>query len=121
MLRYVSLAGLALVGVVPALPEIKVGVPPPEIHLDALLPSQPVANGTHLALAGKAVVLEFWAWCKPCIAEIRRYVSTSGIPDTALMKMAKLNAGVDGWMHQTYVTISAVQCWTVYWHKGQGC
>jgi L-fucose isomerase-like protein len=46
------------------------------------------------------------------LAEIKRYVSTSGIPDSALMKMAKLGAVVDGWMEQTDVAISAVQCWT---------
>src|SRR5579863_7615938 len=46
------------------------------------------------------------------LAEIKRYVSTSGIPDSALMKMAKLGAVVDGWMQQTDVAISAVQCWT---------
>jgi L-fucose isomerase-like protein len=46
------------------------------------------------------------------LAEIRRYVSTSGIPDSALLKMAKLGAVVDGWMRQTDVAISAVQCWT---------
>ncbi len=28
------------------------------------------------------------------------------------MKMAKLGAVIDGWMKQTHVTISAVQCWT---------
>ena len=31
---------------------------------------------------------------------------------TALLKMAKLGAVIDGWMKQTHVTISAVQCWT---------
>src|SRR4029077_19423172 len=46
------------------------------------------------------------------LADIKRYVSTSGIPDSALMKMAKLGAVVDGWMQQTDVAISAVQCWT---------
>ncbi len=43
---------------------------------------------------------------------IRRYASTSAIPDAALMKMAKLGAVIDEWMRQTEVTISAVQCWT---------
>jgi L-fucose isomerase-like protein len=43
---------------------------------------------------------------------IKSYVSTSGIPDAALLKMAKLGAVIDGWMKQTAVTISAVQCWT---------
>ena len=46
------------------------------------------------------------------LAAIKKYVSTSGIPDAALLKMAKLGAAVDGWMKQAHVTISAVQCWT---------
>jgi L-fucose isomerase-like protein len=46
------------------------------------------------------------------LAEIRKYVPTGGIPDSALLKMAKLGAVVDGWMQQTDVAISAVQCWT---------
>ncbi|MEP6714545.1 MAG: fucose isomerase [Terriglobia bacterium] len=43
---------------------------------------------------------------------IQSYVATSGIPAVALMKMAKLGAVIDGWMKQTDVAISAVQCWT---------
>jgi L-fucose isomerase-like protein len=43
---------------------------------------------------------------------IEKYVSTSGIPAAALMKMAKLGAVIDGWMRDTQVEISAVQCWT---------
>ncbi len=46
------------------------------------------------------------------LAEIKKYVTTAGIPDAALLKMAKLGAVVDGWMKQVHVTISAVQCWT---------
>jgi L-fucose isomerase-like protein len=46
------------------------------------------------------------------LAAIKSYVSTNGIPDAALMKMAKLGAVIEGWMRQTEVTISAVQCWT---------
>ncbi len=46
------------------------------------------------------------------LAAIKKYVTTAGIPDTALLKMAKLGAVVDGWMKQTNCTISAVQCWT---------
>jgi len=46
------------------------------------------------------------------LAAIKKYVTTSGIPEAALLKMAKLGAVVDGWMEQTHVTISAVQCWT---------
>ncbi len=43
---------------------------------------------------------------------IQKYVATSGIPQPALMKMAKLGAVIDGWMRDTAVQISAVQCWT---------
>jgi L-fucose isomerase-like protein len=44
--------------------------------------------------------------------QIKKYVTTSGIPHAALLKMAKLGAVIDGWMKQTAVTVSAVQCWT---------
>jgi len=43
---------------------------------------------------------------------IKSYVTTQGIPDEALLKMAKLGAVIDQWMKQTHSTISAVQCWT---------
>ena len=46
------------------------------------------------------------------LQSIRRYVSTSGIPQAALFKMAKLGAVIDEWMKSTDVQISAVQCWT---------
>src|SRR5579871_653236 len=46
------------------------------------------------------------------LAAIKSYVTTAGIPEEALLKMAKLGAVIDGWMKQTAVTISAVQCWT---------
>jgi L-fucose isomerase-like protein len=43
---------------------------------------------------------------------IQKYVSTSGIPQPALLKMAKLGAVVEDWMKSVSVDISAVQCWT---------
>jgi len=46
------------------------------------------------------------------LAAINRYVSTNSVPKEALLKMAKLGAVIDGWMEQTEVAISAVQCWT---------
>ena len=46
------------------------------------------------------------------LAEIRKYVTTSGVPDAALIKMAKLGYVIDDWMKQTDVKVSAVQCWT---------
>jgi L-fucose isomerase-like protein len=47
------------------------------------------------------------------VAEIKRYVPTSGVPEAALFKMAKLGVVIDDWMRETDVQISAVQCWTV--------
>jgi len=46
------------------------------------------------------------------LAGIKNYVSTQGIPDDALLKMAKLGAVIDRWMKETEVVMSAVQCWT---------
>lgn len=46
------------------------------------------------------------------LRSIEKYVATSGIPQVALMKMAKLGAVVDDWMKSAAVQISAVQCWT---------
>src|SRR5579862_8610888 len=46
------------------------------------------------------------------LAAIKGYVTTQGIPEEALLKMAKLGAVIDGWMKETEVVMSAVQCWT---------
>src|SRR5438552_3136631 len=46
------------------------------------------------------------------LADIRKYVTKGGVPDAALLKMAKLGFVIDDWMKQTDVKISAVQCWT---------
>ena len=46
------------------------------------------------------------------LQSIESYVSTSGIPQPALLKMAKLGAVIDQWMKSADVQISAVQCWT---------
>ena len=46
------------------------------------------------------------------LKSIQTYVTTTGIPQAALVKMAKLGVTVDDWMKSTQVQISAVQCWT---------
>src|SRR6266404_3427401 len=46
------------------------------------------------------------------LKSIEKYVTTSGIPQAALLKMAKLGTVVDDWMKAANVHISAVQCWT---------
>jgi L-fucose isomerase-like protein len=46
------------------------------------------------------------------LQSIQKYVTTSSVPQAALLKMAKLGAVVDEWMKAADVEISAVQCWT---------
>src|SRR5579862_6244016 len=46
------------------------------------------------------------------LQNIQKYVSTTDIPQAALLKMAKLGAVIDDWMKSTHLQISAVQCWT---------
>ncbi|MGH7593035.1 MAG: L-fucose/L-arabinose isomerase family protein [Gemmatimonadales bacterium] len=46
------------------------------------------------------------------LTRIREYVPTHGIPESALVKMAKLGAVIDQWMVEADVNVSAVQCWT---------
>ena len=46
------------------------------------------------------------------LEEIRAYTPTAGVPEPALIKMAKLGFVIDDWMRETDVRISAVQCWT---------
>ena len=46
------------------------------------------------------------------LQSIEKYVTTSSVPQAALLKMAKLGAVVDEWMKAVDVQISAVQCWT---------
>lgn len=47
------------------------------------------------------------------VAQIKKYVPTAGVPDAALVKMAKLGVVIEDWMRETDCQISAVQCWTV--------
>jgi L-fucose isomerase-like protein len=46
------------------------------------------------------------------LAAIQKYVATKGIPEPALIKMAKLSAVIDSWMKGSDLTVSAIQCWT---------
>jgi len=46
------------------------------------------------------------------LAEIRKYVATGNVPESALIKMAKLGYVIDQWMKSTDVKVTAVQCWT---------
>jgi L-fucose isomerase-like protein len=46
------------------------------------------------------------------LVAIKEYVPTQGIPAEALLKMAKLGVVIDGWMEDTELVASAIQCWT---------
>lgn len=46
------------------------------------------------------------------LADIKSYVPTGEVPESSLLKMAKLGAVIDGWMRDNELEISAVQCWT---------
>jgi L-fucose isomerase-like protein len=46
------------------------------------------------------------------LVDIRNYAPTKGVPDSALIEMAKLGFVVEDWMRETDLRISAVQCWT---------
>jgi L-fucose isomerase-like protein len=43
---------------------------------------------------------------------IRGYVRAAGIPDTSMVKMAKLGVVLDEWMAAHELRASAIQCWT---------
>jgi len=46
------------------------------------------------------------------LGQIKAYVPNRGIPDAALIKMAKLGHVIEEWMRAADVTVSAIQCWT---------
>lgn len=52
------------------------------------------------------------AGVKAKLAAIRDYMSTTGVPQEALIKMAKLAVVVEDWMAANDLVASAFQCWT---------
>jgi L-fucose isomerase-like protein len=49
---------------------------------------------------------------KAKLEQITGYVSVKGVPDDALVRMAKLGLVIDDWMAQNQLVASALQCWT---------
>lgn len=49
---------------------------------------------------------------KAKLQSVRDYVPTKAIPEDALLKMTKLGVVIDGWMDETELVASAIQCWT---------
>ena len=45
-------------------------------------------------------------------ASIERYAKTAGVPDHALVKMAKFGVVLDQWMTDNALDATAIQCWT---------
>jgi L-fucose isomerase-like protein len=46
------------------------------------------------------------------LEQIQAYVPTQGIPDDALLRIAKLGFAIDRWMADTDLQATAIQCWT---------
>lgn len=46
------------------------------------------------------------------LESMRAYVPTRGIPEGALVKMARLGAVIEDWMRSQQLVASAIQCWT---------
>jgi len=46
------------------------------------------------------------------LAEMKDYITTKGIPEGSMLKMAKLGVVVDDWMSENELVASAFQCWT---------
>ncbi|HCF95838.1 MAG: L-fucose/L-arabinose isomerase family protein [Verrucomicrobiota bacterium] len=44
--------------------------------------------------------------------QVRAYTETKGVPEEALLRIAKLGVSIEGWMRDNALDISAVQCWT---------
>jgi L-fucose isomerase-like protein len=46
------------------------------------------------------------------LASIKKYISTDGIPNTALARMAKFSCVIDEWARSLDLAGTAIQCWT---------
>ncbi|MCS7261061.1 MAG: fucose isomerase, partial [Anaerolineae bacterium] len=49
---------------------------------------------------------------KAKIDQIRNYVSTKGVPDAAIVKMAQFGVVLDEWVKEQQLVATAIQCWT---------
>ncbi len=74
------------------------------ISVETLDLSELFGRAAHLADTDAAV--------KAKLRQLKGYVSTKGIPQDALVKMAKLGVVIDAWMADTNVQATALQCWT---------
>ncbi len=49
---------------------------------------------------------------KDKLARLRAYMPHEGVPDEALLRMAKFGVGVDRWIMEQELDATAIQCWT---------
>lgn len=49
---------------------------------------------------------------KEKLENIEAYIPTEGVPDSALLKMAKLGIVLDDWMEEHDLNATAIQCWS---------
>lgn len=49
---------------------------------------------------------------KSKLEEVKTYVPTEGVPELALVKMAKLGIVLDDWMAENELNATAIQCWS---------
>ncbi len=49
---------------------------------------------------------------KTKLEEMGVYVNSKGVPNEAMIRMAKLGVVIDGWMADNALVASAIQCWT---------
>ncbi|MBD3182210.1 fucose isomerase [Candidatus Poribacteria bacterium] len=49
---------------------------------------------------------------KEKIETVKCYIDSEGVPQEALLRMAKLSTVIDNWMEENQLVATAVQCWT---------
>jgi len=74
------------------------------IHVETLDLSEVLGRISRIADDDAAVVAK--------LADVKGYVDSSAVTETALLKMAKLGAVIDQWTAENDIDITTVQCWT---------
>ncbi|HHV81434.1 TPA: fucose isomerase [bacterium] len=46
------------------------------------------------------------------VERLRNYMDTAGVPENAILKMAKFSVVIDKWMKENKLVASAIQCWS---------
>lgn len=46
------------------------------------------------------------------VEKLRTYIDTTGVPENAILKMAKFSVVVENWMRENRLVATAIQCWS---------